>query len=125
MPYLNLERKKQYETRIKAWNLGKKTTEVEKAVMIEIRRRRMEEEQKETEFVVRGHHIESERLDRYDHAAKRKRKEKTTDLTVGMYYLPCPLDLVPQYFECRQYCMHLPCHDFFLNPTMEVSRSAC
>lgn len=69
------KRKKQYETRIKMWNIGKKTTKEEREHMIRISKRRMEQEGKETQFTIRGNRIDPKRVDRASQAAKRHRQD--------------------------------------------------
>src|SRR5512140_432898 len=71
-------RKKQYEKRIEEWNLGKKVTEAEKAWMLGKRKKRMEDDGKETNFIVRSHPFDRQRLDRCEkeQAAKRRRGQE-------------------------------------------------
>ncbi|KAK0614452.1 ankyrin repeat-containing domain protein [Immersiella caudata] len=65
--------KKQFETRIERWGIGKKTTEGQKDWMIGKQKRRLEDG-KDTNFVHHGRAVSQQLLNK--HAVKRRREEK-------------------------------------------------
>ena len=63
-------RERQYKTRFKTWKLDKNVDSKRMEAIVQIQKRRREDENKETEFSYRGRPVPQEKIDRWQKRQK-------------------------------------------------------